>query len=677
MSARRFGCALAATFTALGFFAAAGPTAAQESGALSSRNANYTIQVRLDPQAKTLDGKEVLEWRNTTRFSTSELWFHLYWNAWRNSRSTWLRENTLRAEPRGGELEKRRAEDWAYIRVDSIRVLPGGPFGEADLTRLARYESPDDGNPDDRTVLVVPLPRPVGPGETIRVELAWKSKIPRTFARTGYRGNYFFLAQWFPKLGVFEPDGTWNNHQFHAATEFYSDYGLYDVQITVPQGWKVGATGIELGVTENADGTATHRYEQGDVHDFAWTTSPDYREARRRFERSGLRAVDIRLLYQPEHEAQVERHFRAVEAALQYYGLWFGEYPYGHVTAIDPAYESGAGGMEYPTLFTCGTRYWAPFGGGQPEGVTIHEAGHQFWYGLVGNNEFEHAWIDEGLNTFSEERVAEVAYGQWFFVKRFFRELVPVWLRDVRRSRIHGNGLDRYRAAARSDVPATPTFLYHPETASAITYSKTALWLTTLERMLGWDTLQKILSTFFQRYRFRHPTPEDFFNTASEVAGQDLSWFFDQVFYKAAVFDYAVESVESQPVRTLGYVERDGSLVIAEKPADEAAGPYETRVVVRRLQDGILPVEVLFVFEDGEQVRETWDGRELWKLYTFTRPARLAYAAVDPERKIVLDIHYTNNSRRLRPRPQFVATKWASKWMIWLQDFLQTLSFLI
>lgn len=658
------------------WLAAGLPTAGQQAVEISSRNANYTIQVRLHPETKMLEGREVLEWQNTTRFSTSELWFHLYWNAWRNSRSTWLRENALRTEPRGGLLPQRRPEDWGYVQVEAVRVLPGGPFGTAELTQQVRYESPDDANPEDRTVLVAPLPRPVGPGETIRVELIWKSKIPRTFARTGFRGNYFFLAHWFPKLGVFEPEGTWNNHQFHAATEFYADYGVYDVQITVPQGWLVGATGVALGVTENPDGTATHRFQQADVHDFAWTTSPDFREARRRFERSGLPAVDIRLLYQPEHAGQVERHFRAVEAALEHYGLWFGPYPYGHVTVIDPAYESGSGGMEYPTLFTCGTRYWAPFGGGQPEGVTIHEAGHQFWYGLVGNNEFEHAWIDEGLNTFSEERVAEVAYGQWFFVRRFFREFVPVWLRDVRRSRLHGMGLDRYRAAARSDVPATPTYRYHPETASAITYSKTALWLTTLERMLGWEMLQRILATFFERYRFRHPKPEDFFRTASEVAGQDLSWFFDQVFYRAAVFDYAVESVESEPVRTLGYVERNGTLILAGAESGQKEGPYETRVVVRRLQDGILPVEVLFVFEDGERIRETWDGHALWKLYTFTRPARLEYAVIDPERKIVLDVHYTNNSRRLQPRPRFVATKWAAKWMIWLQDFLHTLTFL-
>ena len=120
------------------------------------------------------------------------------------------------------------------------------------------YIQPDDGNKHDRTVLRVALPKPVAPGQTIRVELQWQSKVPRTFARTGVRGDYFFLAQWFPKIGVFEEDGKWNCHQF-IQTEFYADFGIYDVKMTVPNGWVVGATGKEIEKADNSDGTTTHR----------------------------------------------------------------------------------------------------------------------------------------------------------------------------------------------------------------------------------------------------------------------------------------------------------------------------------------------------------------------------------------------------------------------------------
>ena len=129
--------------------------------------------------------------------------------------------------------------------------------------------------PQDRTVMAVPLGLSVEPNETIQVELAWTAKIPRPVARTGYIEDYYFIAQWFPKLGVLEDSG-WNTHQFHAPTEFYADFGVYDVRITVPSPFIVGATGRQTSRMDNGDGTTTYRYHEEDMHDFAWTASPDY-----------------------------------------------------------------------------------------------------------------------------------------------------------------------------------------------------------------------------------------------------------------------------------------------------------------------------------------------------------------------------------------------------------------
>ncbi len=647
----------------------------------SPRNANYKIWVSLDSEQRKIEGREVITWRNRMNLPTGELWFHLYYNAWINDRSTWLRENSL--QPFRGTWRFAK-EDWGYCTVKSIKVLAGESAGEVDLTEQVRFAAPDDGNPDDRTVLVLTLPQSVAPGESLDVEVLWESKIPRTFARTGFRGNFFFLAHWFPKLGVYQLDGSWNCHQFHAATEFFSDYGVYDVQITIPSSWKVGATGVRLGVTHEANETSTHRFKQEDVHDFAWTTSPDYREATDRFEVPGLPVVEMRLLYQPEHENQVQRHFRAAKAALRYYGTWYGVYPYGHITLVDPAWGSGVQGMEYPTLFTCGTRYWNPEGGGSPEGVTVHEAGHQFWYGLVGNNEFEDAWLDEGLNSFSTDRTMAMVFGPSFYVRRFFRSFLPVVISGIGRHRMnYGHRVDWYRRSARRDTQASPTYRYFPSTANAITYHKTALWLATLERTLGWNRLQRILSTFFQRWKFRHPTPQDFFAVVDEVGGEDLTSFFDQVYRKSVLFDFSVESVSSQEVKTKGWIEKDGRLhYLKGEDKEDSGNPqnreklYETRVVVRRLQDGILPVEVLFVFDNDEELRDVWDATNEWKSYQMVKPAKLRYAVVDPDRKILLDINYGNNSRLLKPGNKLPAMKWASRWMFWLQDYLQTLSFL-
>jgi hypothetical protein len=645
--------------------------------ALSPRNANYTIEVTLDAESKQLHGHQIVEWRNIQTEPTGELWFHLYWNAWRNNRSSWLLEDRLRGR---SALDDVRDEDWGYIEVDAVRLLRGDSEPPLELTDRMSFAAPDDANPDDRTVAVLRLPQEVQPRASLRVELSWRAKIPRFFARTGYRGDYFFIAQWFPKLGVYEPEG-WNCHQFHASTEFYSDYGVYDVRIEVPRDFVVGATGREIDRLDNSSGTVTHHYYQADVHDFAWTTSADYFVREARFDHPGLPPVEFRLLIRPEYARFTERYFAAARAALELFGSWYGPYPYGHLTIVDPAYGSDAGGMEYPTLITGGTRLFSPFGSDQPESVTVHEAGHQFWYGLVGNDEFEHAWLDEGLDTFSTLRALEVAFGDRLYVRRYLppvgggRGMFPLLLSDVRVPRFVDR-LNRYRRSARDEDPRTPSFLYHPGAAGDISYNKTALWLATLERHLGWETLRAILSTFFERYSFAHPAPEDFFAVANEVSGQDLTWFFDQVFRDSVGFDYAIGSVETFPVTLEGFDEIDGELRLLDPDSDDPE-LYRNEVVVRRKGDGRFPVEVLLVFEDGSELRETWDGAQRWKLFVEERSSKLDHAVVDPERVLLLDVDYTNNSRLVDRRDRLPARKWASRWMLWLQDFFTTIAFFV
>lgn len=684
--------------------ATAEQAATGQENARSPRNANYTVEARLDPEAKTLTGHERVEWRNIRDTPTSELLFHLYWNAWRNDHSTWLREDRMRGRSdRGEDVQD---GDWSFIEVDQIQLADG-----TDLMSTRRFIAPDDGNREDRTVMAVTLPRPVAPGESVQVTIAWHAKIPRTFARTGFRDDFFFIAHWYPALGVFEGEKGWNTHQFHAATEFFSDYGVYDVALELPEAMVVGATGIETETSDLGEGYTRHRFEQADVHNFAWTASPHYVEVLNRFEVEGLPPVDIRLLMQPEHLAQTERHLDAAKAALEHYGRWYGAYPYDHITVIDPAFRSGAGGMEYPTLFTCGTRVINPPGGGSPEGVTVHEAGHQFWYGTVGNNEFEHAWLDEGLNTFSTGRTMDVVYGPSKLGRSYLRPpggdirgLVRVLYDDFTLSRaVYATRFARYidSDGPTMDAMSVPTYLAFPRGAGTLSYHKTAMWLLTLERWLGWDVLQPAMATFYQRFAFHHPEPEDFFGVLEEVSGRDLDPFFDQVYRDSVQFDYAVASVSSKPAKVRGYVDRaDGDPVVASRDdatdeeededqhtnSEQAAGDepeagagaakvFRTEVIARRLGGGIFPVELLMVFEDGTEIRRAWDGRERWKLFVETGPSKLARAVIDPERILMLDLDYTNNSRLLKPAARFAARKWASKWMVWLQDLMTTFTF--
>ena len=607
----------------------------------SPRNADYTITARLDPATRTITGTEVITWRNVTTKPAADLQFHLYWNAWKNTRSTFMREQALA----GFESAARSPNEWARIDVGSVIV------GGVDRTASRRFVAPDDDNADDETVMDVPLATPIAPGSTATITVAWTAHVPRTFARTGAIGNYFFIAQWFPKLGVLQ-DAVWNCHQFHSGTEFFSDYGVYDVSLTTPAGWPIGATGVER-ETRNDGNQTVHRFYQEDVHDFAWTTSPDLLVRTARFEHPTLPPVEMRLLLQPEHESQAERHFDATRTTLKYYGEWFGPYPYGHITIVDPAFQSGAGGMEYPTLFTAGTRWLAPARVTTPEGVTVHEAGHQFWYGIVGSNEFEDAWMDEGFNTFSTARAMAQVYDPNFLALRYFGGFVPWVVRDIALSReTEGNRLAGYRRDAKSDTQSTPSYRYFPATGGSITYNKTALWLNTLERWLGWPTLQRVFSTYFARWQFKHPKPDDFFTIASEAAGRDLTPFFDEVYRSSNVFDYSVDDLKSV---------RDGDR-------------YHTTVVVRRRGEARWPdlIPVVVKFRNGEEIIEVerWTDEERWKAHTYDRPAQALSAEVDPRRIVLLDVNYTNNSRTLMPQGGVAATKWSLKWLVWLQDCL-------
>jgi hypothetical protein len=616
----------------------------------SPGNANYRIAARLDPKARTITGDETLTWRNISANATSTLQFHLYYNAWRDADSTWLRESALSGEGRA-EID---AADAGSIDVNSLRVIRNG--ADTDLTSAIRFIAPDDGNAKDRTVMEVALGPgvSVGPGETIDVRIVWRSHVPRPLARTGARGNFFFIGQWFPKIGVLE-DAGWNCHQFHLTTEFFADFGTYDVQLTVPSSWPLGATGLEQSKKDNGDGTTTHRYLQQDVHDFAWTTSPDYIERRERFEHPTLPPVEMRLLLQPEHASQAERHFAATRVALKSYGEWFGPYPYGHITIIDPAWQSQAEGMEYPTLFTAGTHLFAPAEWRDLEEVTVHEAGHQFWYGIVASNEFEHAWMDEGLNQFSTARAMEAfkpdLYAESFF-GGFLRRTVnlPVTRENDR------NGLPWFRQATLAEAQSTPSFRYWSSSAGALTYAKTALWLNTLERLIGWETLQRAMSTYFSRYAFNHPKPQDFFATVNEVSGQDLTWFFAQVNGTANVFDYSIQ------------------LLTSDSTGKDA---FHTTVVARRLREGVFPVDVAVTFENGEKQQWRWDGRESWKAFEVDRPVRAVSAQVDPGHVLLLDTNTTNNSITLKPHAHAAARKWSLAWLLWLQGQLLTYGFFV
>jgi hypothetical protein len=195
--------------------------------------------------------------------------------------------------------------------------------------------------------------------------------------------------------------------------------------------------------------------------------------------------------------------------------------------------------------------------------------------------------------------------------------------------------------------------------------------------MLGWDTLQRIMSVYFTRWAFKHPKPADFFAVVNEVSGQDLTWFFDQVYRSSATFDYGVDLLESEPVGGRGYFGEGTGRTFRAGDPPPAPDRYRTTVVVRRHGEATFPVDVRIVFENNQETRWRWDGRDRWKLFEVEHPSRARYAQVDPDRVLLLDLNATNNSVTLHPASKPAARKWSLVWLVWLQDHLLTYGFFI
>ncbi|MGE5126057.1 MAG: M1 family metallopeptidase, partial [Betaproteobacteria bacterium] len=522
--------------------------------------------------------------------------------------------------------------------------------------------------------------RPVAPDETVRFRIEWDALVPYgSVGRAGWVHDYNFVAQWFPKIGVFR-NGAWNAHPFYPWTEFFADFGVYDVRLTLPRGFVVGATGRLQDSRQNGDGSETFHFVQEDVHDFAWTASRRFLERRARFEEPGYPPVEIRLLLQPEHASLAGRYLEATRIALRDYGTWSAPYPYPQITVVDPAWGSASGGMEYPTLFTGGAQVLSPAELHSPEGVTIHEAGHQFWYGLVANNEFEEAWLDEGFNTYMTAKAIDQALGAPAWGRRFAggdygRGARTGWPFVASQVRVPLGA--EYRAELRgggeADVMARPGWAYRNAGSYVLnSYGKPALVLQTLERLLGEETMVRVLRTYARRFRFAHPTTADFIAVVNEASGQDWQWFFDQTFYSSDLCDYGV-LVERRPARAPeGWFEgRDGRLELRRAPGKSAEGPADWRVTIVRHGDVLMPVELRVEFEGGRSVTERWDGRERWKRFEYAG-AKLVRATVDPGRKLAIDVDPVNNEWIASEAPAArAATKWAARFLLWLQAFLE------
>ncbi len=633
----------------------------------------YEIDASVDLIGSKVAGQQRVRWRNRTRTPATEIRFHLYLNAFRHERTTFLREARRVQGVLGPE----------FGGIDVTRVSAGG----IDLTKRWHTISPDDGNPDDATVAQLLLVEPVAPGATLELQLQFHIDLPGIWERTGRRGDFLAFAQWFPKLGVFEPPeaqpdapATWNCPQFHNKTEFYAEHGEYRVTLTLPAIYRghVAGSGTLVSETQSASGSlVTQVWEARGVHDFAWFADPDFVVERRTVTGEGIRdgGVVIELFLQPEHRTLATRHLDPMEFGLRWYGRAFGPFPYATIRAVDPQHNArDAGGMEYPTLIVCDARRLAPTHMATPEGVTLHEFGHQYFYGLAGNDEFEHAFLDEGFNSFAEK----VALAEWFGPEStvsafgpFYQEGAPM-VRPARPSGVlgwiaalgSGDAIGMQRGRIASYAAELPPLTYQPWTGvfpwqrradwhpfaglervegaswrspdrsvfRRHVYSMTALTLESYRRARGDLALWGALRGYVQTRAFKTARPEDFLAAAERAAQAappgalpiDPRAYLDQVWKTPGWVDFAAYDLQCDP----GLTKDD----------------FACSAIVARRGPFVLPVEIELQFADGHREREIWNGDG--GLHEVRRHGKNQVVAVrvDPDRRWVFDTDLSNNN---------------------------------
>jgi hypothetical protein len=575
------------------------PPEPQAAPALSSRTVEYHMAVALQPEEKLLQGAQSVTWQNPGTKPVEELYLHLYPNAFASKKTTFMQES-------GGKLrnDKQQGDSKGWMELQTLTTEQG-----ASLIERVSFVQPDDGNKHDQSLARIQLPAPVMPGAKITLRMDFKVKLPQVFARMGYSGDFHMAGQWFPKLAKYETAGTrgraeegWNLHQYHGNSEFYSDFGIYDVKIKVPQDYTVAATGFPTRPAAIENNTKTYRFYADDVHDFAFAASPDFIYVEEPYSTAHIPGVKIKLYLDPNHEHLKSRYLAAAKKALSRYSEWYGPYPYSTLSiVVPPEGGNGAGGMEYPTLVTAwGAADDKP--GLDLERVVVHEIGHQFWYGMVASNEFEEAWLDEGFTSYAEDKVMEKEYG--------IRSNLPLEA--------------SYITAPEPLKRNSWEYGSHDEYAENV-YTRAKLVLFAIEKEIGADTMGKVMKNYFQRWKFKHPATADFQTVLEETTKRSWKDFFDQFVYGGSMVDYEISGIEVTKSNTDG------------KPG------FENKVLIRKKGATASAVPIRFYFADGTVVDKTWDGQGSEIVYTLSHSSALEWAQIDPEQGLLLENKHINN----------------------------------
>jgi len=517
---------------------------------------NYKIDVKLNDKNHTMSAFEEFEYINNSPNSLSKIYVHLWPNAYKDGNSALAKQ-----QYNDGDSDLKYGPDEIKGFIDSLDFKVNGQKATWYFDAL------------NQDICVIELKEPINTGQSIVVTTPFFVKIPSgSISRLGHIGESYQITQWYPKPAVYDQEG-WHQMPYLNQGEFYSEYGSFDVSITLPENYVVGATGdlqtkteIEFlerkadetlknlqgadyskaltaktpnPVIESSSDLKTIRYTQDNVHDFAWFADKRYKVLKGEVSlpHSG-RKVTSWAMFTPKNESLWKDAIEYLNDAVHYYSLWNGDYPYNQVTAVDGTISAG-GGMEYPNVTVIGNSANAK----QLEVVIVHEVGHNWFYGQLGSNERVHGWMDEGMNTLNEVRYMQTKYPE-------NTEMSDM----VLGGRFHFNDLDHhdmsdisYRTIAaigEDQAIETHSARFTSANYGVVMYQKTGLVFFYLKDYLGEELFDACMQDYYDAWEFRHPQPDDMRKSLEKSSGKDLSWLFDDLIKTTKHVDYKIKRVK-------------------------------------------------------------------------------------------------------------------------------------
>jgi len=480
---------------------------------------NYSIDVSLDDKVHTLSGFEKIEYINNSPDTITYIWFHLWPNAYKNDKTAFSDHMLENGNTRFYFSDK---EDKGYINKLDFKVN--------NIT--AQVED----HPQHIDIVKVILPVPLSPGQKTIITTPFHVKLPYNFSRGGHEGQSYQATQWYPKPAVYDKNG-WHPLPYLDQGEFYSEFGNFEVNITVPKNYVVAATG-ELQQTAEIEWLKSRAafswepvkqktkttggqvktsyqlfpetekeikiltYKQNNIHDFAWFADKRFIVNHDTCMMASGKVIDVFTYYTTPQKEVWKSSLLYAKDAIQHYSSLVGEYPYNVVSVVQGPASFG-GGMEYPTITVL-----SPEKSSRSLNFTIaHEIGHNWFYGILGTNERKHAWMDEGINSFYESKYQQRENDH--FGQRTEQSLLETFVIE------------------KKDQPiATSSEDFNEPNYGLIAYYKASQWMALLEKQLGTAVFNKAMQEYYRQWQFKHPQPEDFKKVLEDISGKNLDTTF-------------------------------------------------------------------------------------------------------------------------------------------------------